>query len=597
VTQRPPSLADRLAAVADRQPDAPFLHRPGEPAVPYSTLAAQIRYVRERLRSWDIAPGDIVAGFEPRRTLMAMACASLPSSSTFAPLGSSLTTDGYDELLRRLRPKAVLVPADAGDPLRATAAALGIPAMRAIPDDAGGFSLELDRERAGTVPPLADPEHAYVIVTSGTTGRPKLAPQGHRQLIAFADAMIDLLRMDAGDVGCALTPFSLAGGVRSSIVIPALAGASTVCLDEGDIDGFFRAIDEFGPTNLAAPFSIHRAILRRAAEFPDQIATSRFRFLRSTAGRLDPEDADALERLFRAPALAGYGATEVSGIAHEPMPPRLRRRGSVGIPVGGEVRAMGAEGRVCAPGETGELVVRGPLVFDGYLDDPGLTARSFAGEWFRTGDLGHVDEDGYVFITGRVAELVNRGGEKISPTEIDRAIETMPGVREAGAFGVPHPTMGEDLVAAVVLDHGATIGVNEILAHVRDRLGPRQVPRHVYLVDALPRTDAGKLRRRELPAWVGLDAGPQEPRPTEEPAMATRSPLESALAGLWSAVLRRDRVTRDDNFFLLGGDSMSAVELVRQVAAVFGVALPLDAMFEGTATLAGMARAIERSRA
>ena len=203
--------------------------------------------------------------------------------------------------------------------------------------------------------------------------------------------------------------------------------------------------------------------------------------------------------------LQGFGSTEVCGIAHEPMPPRPRKRGSVGIPVGGDVRAIDAGGRTCGPGETGELVVRGPLVFDGYLDDPDLTARSFTGEWFRTGDLGHVDEDGYVFITGRLAELINRGGEKISPVEIDRAIEALPGVREAGTFGVPHPTLGEELVAAVVLEPDATLGTAEILAHVRDRLGPRQVPRHVYVVDALPRTDAGKLRRRALPEWVGVD--------------------------------------------------------------------------------------------
>lgn len=589
-----PPLADRLVAVADRQPEAPFLHRPGRAAVSYGALSGQIRHVRERLRSWGFAPGDVVAGFVPSRAPMAMACASLPSSATFAPLSASLAADAYAALLGRLRPGAVLAPAEADHPLRIAAATLGVPAIRAECGEDGTFALEMEAEERNAVEPLARPEHAYVLVTSGTTGRPKLAPLGHAQMLGFADAMIDLLRLTPDDVGCALTPFSLAGGVRTSILIPALSGSSVVCLGEGDVDGVFRAIDEFRPTNLAAPFSIHRGVLRRAHAFPDQVAASRFRFLRTTAGRLDPDEIDEIERLFRAPVLQGYGSTEVCGIAHEPMPPRPRKRGSVGIAVGGDVRALDADGRPCAPGEPGELVVRGPLVFDGYLDDPDLTARSFAGEWFRTGDVGHVDEDGCVFITDRLAELINRGGEKISPVEIDRTIEALPGVREAGSFGVPHPILGEELVAAVVLDAGTTIREADILAHVRDRLGQRQVPRRVYLVDALPRTEAGKLKRRSLAGRFGIDVDP----PSSAPEIATTaSPLESALAGLWSAVLRRDRVHRDDDFFLLGGDSMSAAELLRQVSAVFGATLPLHAMFEGAATPAGMARAIERSRA
>lgn len=595
VTSISPTLAERILAVAARAPAAPFLLRPGRPAIAYGTLAGQIGRVRQRFSSWGIAPGDIVAGFDRSRALMAMACASLPSSSTFAPLGASLTVDAYAGLLRRLRPKAVLTPEDPGDPLRVAASALGIPAMRAIPDASGGFSLELERARAERVEPLARPGHAYVIVTSGTTGRPKLAPQGHSQLTGFADAMIDLLRMDARDVGYAIQPFNLAGGVRSSIVIPALAGASIVCLDEGDVDGFFRAIDAFAPTHLAAAFSIHHAILRRAPAFPAQVAASRFRFLRSTAGRLDPDECDAIERLFRAPVLVGYGASEVSGIAHDPMPPRPRKRGSVGVPVGGEVRAVDADGRPCRPGETGELVVRGGLVFDGYLDDPELDARAFDGEWFRTGDAGHVDEDGYVFITGRLAEMINRGGEKIAPAGIDRAIEAVPGVREAGAFGVPHPTLGEEIAAAVVLEPGATIGEPGIVAHLRESLGPRRLPRRLYFVDRLPRTEAGKLRRGELAAWVG--AGSESRPPESPPGAEARSPTEAALAGLWSSILRCGPVERDDNFFLLGGDSMSAAELVRQVEAVFGVALPLHAMFDGMPTLAAMAQAIDRSRA
>ncbi|CAG0958466.1 oxalate---CoA ligase [Burkholderiales bacterium] len=596
---QPDSIAGRLEAVASARPDAPFLHRPGDAPVTYGVLGEHIRRVRERLREWRVVPGDVVAGFDPSRALMAMACATLPSSCTFAPLSGSLAPDAYAALLRRLRAKAVLAPADPGHPLRVAAARVGVPAMRIVADGAaapGGFALELDADRTDRIEALAHPGHAYVLVTSGTTGKPKLAPLGHRQMLAFAGAMIAWLSLVPDDVGYALAPFHFAGGLRASILIPAISGASFVCLEESDIDGVFHAIEAYRPTNLGAPFSIHRAILRRAADFPGEVAASRFRFLRTTAGRLDADEAARLERLFRAPVLQALGSTEACGIAHDPMPPRPRKRGSVGVPLGGDVRAMDALGRLCAAGETGELVVRGPLVFDGYLDDPELTARSFAGDWLRTGDEGRVDEDGYVFVTGRLAESINRGGEKVSPAEVDRALESLPGVREAAAFGIPHPVLGEDLVVAAVLDAGASIGEAEILAHARERLAPGQVPRRVVIVESLPRTDAGKLRRRELAAHVGIDAEARDGADGDSRVPAA-SALEAALAGLWSAVLRRGDVGRDDDFFLQGGDSMAAAHLLREVEAVFGVALPLRALLEDAATPAAMARAIERARA
>ncbi len=210
-----PFLTERLLATADRQPEAPFLHRPGTSAVRYQALGGQIRYVRERLRSWSIVPGDIVAGFAQSRALMAMACASMPASSTFAPLCSTLATNAYVALLRRMRPRAVLAPPASDHPLRIAAATLGVPAMLAVPGDDGRFALEIEAGIGNAVEPLARPGHAYVLVTSGTTGRPKLAPLGHRQMLDFADAMIDLLRLGPEDVGYALAPFHFAGGLRS----------------------------------------------------------------------------------------------------------------------------------------------------------------------------------------------------------------------------------------------------------------------------------------------------------------------------------------------------------------------------------------------
>lgn len=496
----PATLSDALEAVARRDPAAPLFHRPGGAGATYADLGEQLRYVRRRLRDWGIGPGDVVAGFDASRPAMAMACLTLHASSTFVPLSPALAADACESLLRRLRPRAVLAPADPAHPLRRAAERCGTPTLR-LSVAAGGsarFTLDLD----GGMPPPAEPvaraAHAYVLVSSGTTGRPKLAPLGHRQMLDYASAILPWLALGRADVGYALAPFHFAGGLRASLLLPALAGASFVCLDEGDVDGFFRAIATHRPTHLTAPFAIHRAILGRADAFPDAVGPSRFRYLRSTAGALDPAIARRLETLFRAPVLQGYGSAEACGIAHDPLPPAPRKRGSVGLALGGDVRTMDAEGRLLERGAAGELVVRGPLVFDGYLDDAEATARAFSGEWLRTGDAGVVDADGYVFVTGRIAETINRGGEKIAPAEIDRVLEALDGVREAAVFGVPHPTLGEELAAAVVLEPGAALDERAIRERLRSELGTRRLPRRVFIVDALPRTDAGKLRRAAL---------------------------------------------------------------------------------------------------
>ncbi len=593
------NLAEVLEALAARQAAAPLLHLPGRPALTYADLREQIGHVRERLRGWGIVQGDIVAGSIESRPCMALACASLPSSSTFAPLSPSLTEVGYAALLERLRPRAVVVEEARDHPLRAAAKRLGIAEIRIVPDPAAAFGrFRLVRAASGDLggeDACARAHIAYVLVTSGTTGRSKLVPLGHRQMLAFARTMIDWLRLEPGDIGCSMSPFHLAGGLRATLLIPVLSGGSVVCLPEADTDGFFRAISEFQPTYFGAGFAIHRAILRRAACFHGAVAHHRLRFLRTTAGRLEPDEIERLEAIFGAPVLVGLGSTEVCGIAHDPLPPRPRKRGAVGIPTANEIAVVDASGRLCARDAVGEILVRGPLVFDGYLDDPDLTARSFVGSWFRTGDLGRIDEDGYVFLCGRITEMINRGGEKISPAEIDGALESLAGVAEAAAFGVPHPGLGEELVAAVVREAGATITEGDVIDHVRLRMGTRQVPRRIYFVDRLPRTESGKVQRGVLAQALDHDSASEE---GDQPAIAAAvSPLEAELARLWSTIFHGQAVGRDDDFFLSGGDSLSGTHLLACVKTAFGVELPIKALLDEAATIANMGQAIERRRA
>ena len=593
------SIADVLEGLAARQPTAAAIRAPGRTTLSYGQLGGQVGYVRERLGHWGIQRGDVVVGALSLRPELAVAIATLPASCAFAPLDPALPTDGYKELLGRLKPKAILVCRGDDHTIRPAARSLGIAEIELTPasyDAAGLFTLDLHPATAALSTGTAlDPRVAYVLTSSGTTGRRKLVPAAHSVMLCYARAVADRLQYTPDDIGVHTRPLYFGSGLRSGLMNALLTGSSVVCLPEGDLEGLFAALDEFQPTFLHAGFSAFRTILRRAQDFQGSAARHRFRFMLSGAGPLDLDDADRLEQMFGVPMLTGYSSTETSRISLDPLPPGVRKRGSAGLPLVNDVAVLDGDGEIRPRGVPGEIVARGPMVFQGYLDDPALNAASFVGDWFRTGDLGCIDEDGYVFVTGRINEIINRGGEKISPTEIDLAMESLAGVAGAAAFSVPHPSLGEEVVAAVEREAGADVDEAMVMKRVKARLGARKGPRRVYFIDRLPRTDSGKVQRWALPDLIGT--ADWRPAPGLLGGSGPESPLEGALAGLWSSLLHPVAVGHNDDFFLLGGDSLSGKQLLAHVKDLFGVHLPLEALYGTASTVAGMARAIEAGRA
>ena len=592
------SITEILGTLATVQPDAPALHVSGRASLSYADLSAQARYVRSRLNGWGIERGDVVAGVVPSRPEMAVAWATVPSAGTFAPLNPARTADTYCDLLTRLQAKAVLVPDDLDHPVRAAADRCGIAEIVLAPDPsacAGLFTLELARERVSLDrQPASRAEWAILVTTSGTTsGRPKIVPISHRRIALHAQFQGEWLRLASNDVGCLMMPLHIGTGRIS----PLLRGVSFVCIHEHDIDGFFRALDEYGLTWLNAGPTFQRAILARAGEFRSTVARNRLRFITVTGARLDPDEVDRIEQTFGVPVLPFFGMTEANMVACNPLPPGIRKRGSVGKPHGNQVAIMSDTGAHCAAGSVGEVVIRGPLVCDGYYRDEEATAAVFSDGWFHTGDLGRFDAEGYLYLVGRIKDLISRGAEKISPFEIDAAITTIPGVRAAAAFGIPHPTLGEEIVAAVVRNGEVAITEAEILDHVRQRLGPKRLPRRIYFVAALPTTDIGKIRRAELARLVGLEEAQNPHIESTVASSAQMSPLASALIGLWSSVLDVGTVGLNDDFFLLGGDSLRGARLLANIETVFGIELALESLFGQAATVAGMAAAISSARA
>ncbi len=593
-------LTAQLLARAARHPSAPALIAPGRPAMTFGELAARTRAAETALTGWGIRRGDVVAWPMLGRAEGAAALAIMPVASTLAPLAPGLTVDAYAALLRRLGARAVAVPAGGEHPLAEAARNLGIAEIAVVPEAtgaAGAFDLKLARPVAPS--PAArgvTPQAAYVSATSGTTGRAKLVPHGHRQLVAVSRLMVEWLGIGPGDVSGHLAPMHLANGIRTGHLLALFGGGAVACLPEADPEALLAAIARGEITYSSASFTLFREILLRCGS-GRRIARGRLRFLRVASGRLEDDEIARLEAAFGVPAVTGLAASETGIITHQRLPPAARSRGSVGLPVGCEIRLADEDGRVAATGGTGEIQVRGPQVFDGYLDDPELDARAFVDGWFRMGDLGRFDEAGELHVVGRVKEIINRGGEKISPAEIDAALRAVAGVADAAAFGVPHPRLGEELVAAVVRAPRSGVRAEDVIAQVRARLGPRRAPRQLWFVDGLPRNDSGKLLRNTLPAWVGYDAATGAAPAAAPPGGRPRSPLETALAGLWADVLGLARVGLDDDFFMLGGDSLRGAHLLDQVHAVFGVGLPADALFADAATVAGMAARIAAHRA
>jgi len=360
-------------------------------------------------------------------------------------------------------------------------------------------------------------------------------------------------------------------GLVAGLLAPLFAGGSIHVTRGFDVAAFPVWLDTVGATWLTAVPTMLQAILPWAETTPERAARSGLRFIRSCSASLPPHVGERLEALFGIPVVEAYAMTETAHQITSNALSDARRFGSVGRAAGPEVAILDTAGRLLGPGEEGEVGVRGENVMQGYLDNPEANRAAFAGDWFRTGDVGRLDEDGFLRLTGRAKELINRGGEKFAPVEIENVLLTHEAVAEAVAFAIPHATLGEDAAAAVVLRPGAVAEPASLLTFLLERLSHHRMPRKILLLDAIPKGPTGKLRRIEMAAQLGLDRPPA--RPLHAPPT---TPSEHLLFALWSEILAASNLGIDDNFFDLGGNSIAAVQIAARVRAETGVDLPIS---------------------
>ena len=568
------TIPDLLRQQAHRRGDAPAIGAPGRRTATYAQLWSQVEHTTRALRTLGVGPNDAVALVLPDGPELAVAFLGVTATATAAPLNPRYRRDEFRFYLDDLDARALIVAADYhGDALEA---ARDIPVVRmraSAQDPAGVFRLGEETAGPGGGRLPGPDDVALVLHTSGTTARPKIVPLTHGNLCASAAAVARTLELDTDDVGLQIMPLFHIHGLVAALLAPLVAGGSVVCTPGFHAPSFFDWIRECAPSWYTAVPTMHQAILRRRELERDAIEAWPMRFVRSSSAALPPPVLATLEKTFGVPVIEAYGMTEAAHqMASNPLPPRARKPGSVGPANGPDLCILDDAGVRAADGVEGEVYVRGAGVMQAYRNNPQANAQSFRDGWFATGDLGYLDGDGYLFLTGRKKELINRAGEKIAPREIDEVLLTHPAVAQAVTFAMPDANVGEEVAAAVVLKEGAgAVDQAAIQGYLADRIAAFKVPRHIEFLPDIPKGPTGKIQRIGLARRLGLApepaAGAAERTARDATVLADTA---LAIARIWAEVLKLPEIGPDQHFFHSGGDSITAGLALARMNERFG---------------------------
>jgi oxalate---CoA ligase len=587
----PRTILEVLNLHGQEQPNATAVIAPERTPISYQQLIDQINETISTLNRFGIGRQDRVAIVLPNGPDMAAAFLSIAAGATGAPLNPRYRRPEYEFYLSDLNAKALVVQEGMESPAVAVANERNIPVIRLIPHQGAGlFSLKpetkLSHNMTAHPGAAAADDIALVLHTSGTTSRPKIVPLAQKNLTASARNIRTTLQLIPADRCLNVMPLFHIHGLMAAVLGSLTAGASLVCTPGFYAPSFFEWLDTFKPSWYTAVPTMHQAILTRAAANQAILKRANLRFVRSSSASLPPVVLAQLEETFNAPVIEAYGMTEASHqMACNPLPPLPHKPGTVGPAAGPDVSIMDADGNLIGTGEVGEIVIRGENVTAGYENNPEANATAFTNGWFRTGDQGVMDADGYVTITGRLKEIIIRGGEKISPREVDEVLLNHPDVVQSLAFAMPHPQLGEEIAAAVVIRADASASALDLRMFAAKRLADFKVPRQIVILDAIPKGPTGKLQRIGLAEKLGVQAdvpnvdGVLDWTPAE-------TETQEFLVDMWASVLGlaevngRPAVGIHARFLDLGGDSVLATQFAARLHNCIGIDLSLIDLFE-----------------
>jgi acyl-CoA synthetase (AMP-forming)/AMP-acid ligase II/thioesterase domain-containing protein/acyl carrier protein len=557
------TIGDALASHAVRDPDAPAIIYPGIDTLSFGDLERHIQRISAQLYSAGIGSSSRVGIALQRGPEAALLNVAICCTATVLPFNPNLPPADLKEELKRVRPDALVLPGDAAIPDWVTGGGDAF-ALFKVAKAISSFeevALEQVRPIRHSKPPgqMTAQSWAAIFRTSGTTGPSKRVPVTHENLIEMAKKMERWLRLTPADRSACIMPIYYNAGFKATLLVPLLIGCSVAMPASTSPHDFDQWLSELRPTWLTGAPTFLQAVVEKLHE-RSGMPPHALRFVLSTASYLPERTRVELQHLLATPVVEFYGLGEAGMMTAPALPPEEARPGSVGRVPEGEFAIHDDQGRFLRPGLAGQVMLRGPSVMPGYLfDDIDGVPSGLQDGWLTTGDVGSIDEDGFLTIVGRTKEIINRGGEKIAPYDVEKALLCHPSVREAAAFALPHARLGENVGAAVVLHPDARATSTELIDFIYDRLAPFQRPRHVHIVESLPVGATGKISRAHLSLTFA-----NHKKSTQQPAAS----LEIVIAEIWQRLLKRTDIGMDDDFFESGGDSLQATEMLLELEEV-----------------------------
>lgn len=471
--------------------------------VTYDSLRRQVLEMANALASAGIRRGDAVAIALPNGLPAMVSFLAASIAGKAAPLNPAYPYEEFRFFLGDTNARLLLCPPAGAEFARTAAAELKIPVLSVEMNEKGNVHLTGATVGATATNPTAD-DIALILHTSGSTGKPKQVPLRHFNLAVSSANIANTYGLSEEDVSLCIMPLFHIHGLIGSTMATLLSGGTVVVPTKFNALSFWRTVREHRVTWYSGVPTMHQLLMARTHHKPAEADT--LRFIRSCSAPLSPELIHEIENEFGVPFVEAYGMTEASHqMTSNPLPPRHRKAGSVGVGAGLRVRIMDKAGNSLENNQHGEIAIQGASVFRGYENNPEANARAFINGWFRTGDQGFLDEDCYLHLTGRIKDIIIRGGENVAPHEVDEILLRHPAVAAAVTFGCAHPTLGEEVAAAVVLHepHGAT--ESALIKHCRELLAEYKCPKKIYLVKSIPTTATGKIRRRAVAAALVED--------------------------------------------------------------------------------------------
>ena len=462
--------------------------------------------ISRQLAATNVINSDRAAIVLPNGPLMASSFLSISSYMSAAPLNPLYKQEEFEFYLDDLKPKFLLVEPNSKSLAVIAAKNLNIPVFEMkISDNQSLGTFELfDKETDYKNP--NDYDEALVLHTSGTTSRPKIVPLSNLNIFTSAVNISKSLKLTADDHCLNIMPLFHIHGLIAVLSASAKVGAS-VCASNGfNALKFLDLAETQNITWYSGVPTMHQAILLRAQKNSNKAKKLNLRFIRSSSASLPPAIFEQLNDIFQTPVIEAYGMTEATHqMASNPLPPAIQKPGLVGMPAGPEICIMNDKNEKLPKGEIGEICIKGDNVTNGYENNPEANKQSFVNDWFRTGDEGFFDEDGYLKISGRLKEIINKGGEKISPLEVDNILMDFPPIDQALCFGYKDKMLGEDIAVAIKLKENKSCTEDDIKSYANEKLAKFKIPKKIFIVENIPKGATGKLQRIGLAKKFGLE--------------------------------------------------------------------------------------------